>query len=498
MKKDKDQPKTYEPNKSVPTISPLLSNPELKGYGEMTSWLIQPMAVSTMYQSFELSQIRAMLTIIRSMQEPINAVINGADPKGQLELFKQNDFGFDNEIVKDGVVIEMKMRDITSDHSQYKAIREVLQKMSELKISYLYHNSDGRDLMVVEPFIQKFIVPTGKQRIHSIHVVLSTTIAEMIIRTDGYSWHKILENVILESSNTSTQNIYLYLSAMHAKNRSKEFDVETAEFRKQAGTTKIIYNENNQVVGEKVGYQRWGMFVDNVIRPAQKELRTKFDADKSDICFDWAPIYAPGRVKKGEPDALHFTITSFNEKKMLGNVIDASLDFTKAQDIVVNRFGVRINNFANFRKQIVTQQQLDAFMVELDRIDNDVKGDKRNAKYFYTCCKSALDAIVSSSSSSAAQVIRVPQANTVSAPTTNCEQLIAALQYEFGNGQMGYDYLFGRKTSCRVGEGQQIVLSVPASRYEGLVISPNNMARIQKCVTSVFGKDATFDLEKIK
>lgn len=498
MEKDKDPAKTYEPNKSVPVISPLLSNPELKGYGEMTSWLIQPMAVSTMYQSFELSQIRAMLTIIRNMQEPINAVVNGADPKGQLELFKQNDFGFDNDIVKDGVVIEMKMRDITSDHSQYKAIREVLQKMSELKISYLYHNSDGRDLMVVEPFIQKFIVPTGKQRIHSIHVVLSTTIAEMIIRTDGYSWHKILENVILESSNTSTQNLYLYLSAMRAKNRSKEFDVETAELRKQAGTTKFIYDENNRVIGEKVGYKQWGMFVKNVLDPAHDELLAKFNADKSDICFDWSPVYAPGKAKKGEPNAVHIQITAFDEK-LLGTDAPVELDFGAAQEIVVNRFGVRINNFANFRKQITTQQQLDAFLTELARIDNEVKGDKRNAKYFYACCKSALDAIVSATSSEA-QVIRVPQAATSSAAnhSSKCEQLISALQYEFGNGQMGYDYYFGRKTSCRVGEGQKIILSVPAFSYDLISSSSLQMDRIGKCVVATFGKDTDFVLEKMK
>lgn len=497
MKKDKDQPKTYEPNKSVPAISPLLSNPELKGYGEMTSWLIQPMAVSTMYQSFELSQIRAMLTIIRNMQQPINAVINGADPKGQLELFKQNDYGFDNDIVKDGVVIEMKMRDITSDHSQYKSIREVLQKMSELKISYLYHNSDGRDLMVVEPFIQKFIVPTGKQRIHSIHVVLSTTIAEMIIRTDGYSWHKILENVILESSNTSTQNLYLYLSAMRAKNRSKVFDIETPELRRQAGTTKFIYDDNNRVIGEKVGYKQWGMFVKNVLDPAHDELLSKFNADKSDIRFDWSPVYAPGKAKKGEPDAVHIQITTFDEK-LLGTDAPMELDFSAAQDIVVNRFGVRINNFANLRKQITTKQQLDAFFVELARIDTDVKGDKRNAKYFYTCCKSALDAIISTQQS-AAQVIRVPQAETTSAtPTSKCEQLISALQYEFGNGQMGYDYLFGRKTSCRVGEERQVILSVPAFGYNLISSSPQQMDRIGKCVVETFGNVVDFTLEKIK
>lgn len=487
--------KTYEPNKSTPTISPLLSNPELKGYGEMTSWLIQPMAVSTMYQSFELSQIRAMLTIIRNMQAPINAVINGADPKGQLELFKQNDFGFDNDIVKDGVVIEMKMRDITSDHSQYKAIREVLQKMSELKISYLYHNSDGRDLMVVEPFIQKFIVPTGKQRIHAIHVVLSTTIAEMIIRTDGYSWHKILENVILESSNTSTQNLYLYLSAMRAQHRSKEFDVETAELRKQAGTTKFIYDENNHVVGEKIGYKQWGMFVKNVLEPAHDELLSKFNADKSDIYFDWSPNYATGKPKKGEPDAVHIVITSFDEK-LIGSVVSSNLDFSAAQDIVVNRFGVRINNFANFRKQIASQQQLDAFLIELRRIDAEVKGEKRNAKYFYTCCKSALDAIVSVQQS-AVPVISKTQDEPLS--TSKCEQLISALQTAYGNGQMGYDYYFGRKASCRVGEGQ-IIISLPAFGYEKIVVSPNEISKIQKCVATVFGEEAsvTFALEKIK
>lgn len=497
MKKDKDQPKTYEPNKSVPAISPLLSNPELKGYGEMTSWLIQPMAVSTMYQSFELSQIRAMLTIIRSMQEPINAVINGADPKGQLELFKQNDFGFDNDVVDGGVVIEMKMRDITSDHSQYKAIREVLQKMSELKVSYLYQNSDGRDLMVVEPFIKKFIIPTGKQRIHSIHVVLSTTIAEMIIRTDGYSWHKILENVILESKYPSTQNLYLYLSAMRAKNHSKEFDVDTSELRKQAGTTKFIYDDENHVIGEKVGYKQWGMFVKNVLDPARDELLSKFNADKSDICFDWSPIYAQGKAKKGEPDAVHIQITAFDEK-LLGAEIPVELDFSAAQDIVVNRFGVRINNFANFRKQITTKQQLDAFIAELARIDAEVKGDKRNAKYFYTCCKSALDAIISAPQP-VAQVIRVPQADTVSAvPTSKCEQLISALQYEFGNGQMGYDYLFGRKTSCRGGEEQKIIISVPAFGYNLVSSSPQYMDRVGKCVVATFGKDADFILEKIK
>ena len=494
MKKEKQ--KTYEPNKSVPVISPLISNPELKGYGEMTSWLIQPMAVSTMYQSFELSQIRAMLIIIRSMQAPINAVINGADPKGQLELFKQNDFGIDNEQVDGGVVIEMKMRDITSDHSQYKEIREVLDKMSKLQISYLYHNSDGRDFIVVEPFVKKFITPTGKQRIHSIYVVLSTTIAEMIIRTDGYSWHKILENVILESSHTSTQNIYLYLSAMRAKNRSNEFDVDTVEFRKQAGTTKIIYEEN-KVVGEKVGYQRWGMFVDNVIRPAQEELRSKFDADKSDICFDWAPIYAPGRAKKGEPDALHITITSFDDNKLTDRV-DASIDFSKAQDIVVNRFGVRINNFANFRKQITTQKQLDAFMKELNRIDSEVKGDKRNAKYFYACCKSALDIIVSPAQSEAQSGSAPQTATSSNLPESKCDQFISALQFEFGNGQMGYDYLFGRKTRCRVGEGQLIILSVPSFEYNLLVTSHFYMSKIRKCVDSVFGKNAIFELEEIK
>lgn len=491
MEKDKEHK-----NKSTPIISPLLSNPELKGYGEMTSWLIQPMAVSTMYQSFELSQIRAMLTIIRNMQGPINAVINGADPKGQLELFKQNDFGFDNELVKDGVVIEMKMREITSDHSQYKAIREVLQKMSELKISYMYRNSDGRDLMVVEPFIQKFIVPTGKQRIHSIHVVLSQTIAEMIIRTDGYSWHKILENVILESSNTSTQNLYLYLSAMRAKNRSKEFDVETAELRKQVGTTKFIYDENNRVIGEKVGYKQWGMFVKNVLEPAHDELLSKFKADKSDICFEWCPVYAVGKAKKGEPRAVHFSITVFNEKSLVAEA-PADLDFSAAQEIVVNRFGVRINNFANFRKQITTRKQLEDFLVELERIDKDVKGEKRNAKYFYACCKSALDGIVSVASSnqeSGAQKVSIQPV----VPISKCEQLISALQTAYGNGMMGYDYYFGRKTTCRVGEGQQIVITLPVFGYEKIISSPNELEKIQKCVTSVFGNDSKFSLEKIK
>lgn len=483
-------------NKSTPIISPLLSNPELKGYGEMTSWLIQPMAVSTMYQSFELSQIRAMLTIIRNMQGPINAVINGADPKGQLELFKQNDFGFDNEIVKDGVVIEMKMREITSDHSQYKAIREVLQKMSELKISYLYRNSDGRDLMVVEPFIQKFIVPTGKQRIHSIHVVLSQTIAEMIIRTDGYSWHKILENVILESSNTSTQNLYLYLSAMRAKNRSKEFDVDTTELRKQVGTTKFLYDENNRIVGEKVGYKQWGMFVKNVLDPAHDELLSKFKADKSDICFDWSPVYAAGKAKKGEPDKVHFKITSFNELS-IASESPADLDFSAAQDIVVNRFGVRVNNFANFKKQITTRKQLEDFLVELERIDKDVKGEKRNAKYFYACCKSALDAIVS-----ADPVVQtcaaVQEAAPVSDINSKCEQLISALQTAYGNGTMGYDYYFGRKTTCRVGEGKQIILTIPTFGYEKIISSPNQLEKVQKCVSSVFGNDVVLSLEKIK
>ena len=483
-------------NKSTPIISPLLSNPELKGYGEMTSWLIQPMAVSTMYQSFELSQIRAMLTIIRNMQGPINAVINGADPKGQLELFKHNDFGFDNELVKDGVVIEMKMREITSDHSQYKAIREVLQKMSELKISYLYRNSDGRDLMVVEPFIQKFIVPTGKQRIHSIHVVLSQTIAEMIIRTDGYSWHKILENVILESSNTSTQNLYLYLSAMRAKYRSQEFDVETPELRKQVGTTKFLYDENNRIVGEKVGYKQWGMFVKNVLEPAHDELLSKFKADKSDICFEWSPLYAVGKAKKGEPDKVHFKITAFNELSIASEG-PADLDFSAAQDIVVNRFGVRVNNFANFKKQITTRKQLEDFLVELERIDKDVKGEKRNAKYFYACCKSALDGIVSETSSTQDCGVQKASIQPV-VPISKCEQLISALQTAYGNGMMGYDYYFGRKTTCRVGEGQQIVIALPVFGYEKIISSPNELEKIQKCVTSVFGNGSKFSLEKIK
>lgn len=485
-------------NKSTPEITPLVSKPELAGYGPRTSWVIQPMTISTMYQSYELSQIRAMLTVIRQMQAPINAVINGADPKGQLELFRQNDYGYDNDLVGDGIVIEMKMKDITSDHSQYKAIREVLKKMQTLNVSYMYHNSDGRDSLVVEPFIRQFIIPMGKQRVHSIHVVLSPKIAEMIISTDGYSWHKILENVILESTNTSTQNLYMYLSAMRAKHKSREFDINTQELRRQAGTTKITYNDDNEIESEKVGYKQWGMFVKNVIDPAHDELKDKFDQKKSDMYFEWSPIYNPGRPRKGEPDAVHVTIFSIDDNLIVAP--SSELNFDKVQSIMVDVFGIRVNNFATFKKQITSQQILDSFLVELERIDKSVKGDKRNAKYFYACAKDALAKLLQPKQVPVSQ--EQPESATDTVPGTSksvspqalCAKLIEELKLVYGNGQMGYDYYFGPRTACRVSTTQTIIIGLPKFGCELIEGSPVQMDRVRKCVEKVFGEGRKFML----
>lgn len=488
-------------NKSTPIITPLVTKPELEGYGARTSWLIQPLEVSTMYQEYGLSQIRAMLTIIRQMQEPINNVINGADVKGQLELFKQNDFGFDNDVVEDGVVIELKMKELTNDHTQYKAIREVIGQMQKLNVSYTYRNSDGRDMRIVEPFIRKFIVPEGKQRIHSMHVVLSPQIAEMIINMDGYSWHKILENVILESTNTVTQRLYLYLSAMRTKSGKREFSVNTIELRRQAGTTHVKYNEDNVPVDDKVGYKQWGMFAKNVLDVAKDELKEKFSEKKCDFYFEWEPIYNAGRARKGEPDLVRFVTFSFDDH-LIADVESVMLDYTEVQDIVVNKFGIRINNFGNFKKLITTAEQLAAFKAELDRIDKEVKGDKRNSKYFYTCCKSALDGIIPPShvkSAPTAEIKTKPAVADKEGDTRDkCAELIDALRHEYGNGQMGYDYYFGRKTCCRVGEGHEIILCVPTYGYEKITISVNERVKVAKCVAKVFGADCNFKMEEIK
>ena len=480
-------------NKSTPNIVPLVTNPEMEGYGDQTSWLIQPMAVSMMYQEYGLSQIRTMLTVIRQLQTPINNVINGADANGELQLFKQNDFNIDDSIVGDGIVLQLRLKDLTADHTQYKEIRKVIERMSTMKISYIHHNRDGRDLRIVEPFIAKFIFPVGKKRIHSFNVVLSRNIAEMIINMDGYSWHRILENVILESTNTATQCLYLYLSAMRKREKRNDFEVPTAELRRQAGTSHIVYGDSGEIVGEKVGYKQWGMFVKNVLDVAVSELKEKYEAKKCDIWFRWSPIYNEGRARKGEPDFVRIETISF-EDSQLEAAPDNTLDMEPVRSMIVDTFGIRVNNFGYFRKKITSRDLLEDFVKELHRINNDVKGDKRTPKYFYACCKASIDILAANRRG---EECNEKPTTTSAIDSNSAEKLILDnLRFEFGSGQMGYDYYFGSRAQCMV-EGTIAILYVPSSVVQPLATSNNNVAKIKKAVCAVLGAVAEYDIKPL-
>jgi len=130
--------------------------------------------------------------------------------------------------------------------------------------------------------------------------------------SQGYVKH--IKKIAAHSSIRSTPRLYLYLMR-YANQGIMKVKVPTFELREYTG--QVVRDQNT---GEVISIKnpKFARFRERVLDAAMHDMERMGDENKSDIVFDYKPIYKNGK-SRGEPEFIEFTI----KRTQLGEARDA-------------------------------------------------------------------------------------------------------------------------------------------------------------------------------
>lgn len=237
---------------------------------------------------------RIMWRISEQLQEYVHtyyeALENRASDKEQMLWSSDSDIP--------SVTIDFMSLNISASHYvQFEKVIDVLKKVS-IDIP-MYENGI---VIKSHPIFSNVEIPVvsvknpsgeNNSNLRRVGVIKFTFNKEIIHKVfdmrKGYVRH--LANIVDICSKKNTPRIYLLLKRM------------------QSPLSKVIqYNELKKFVGAEEFYPKWAKFSQRVLDVVKKELDDLAQLGKTDITFDYEPVYRNLSRKRGNPECVRFVI----------------------------------------------------------------------------------------------------------------------------------------------------------------------------------------------
>lgn len=364
----KKQPKPKKELKHIPK--------DLVPLDEQT-WIYQSVATAMMRYDYDVTQIRAVVAIIREMQSAIKAVIfNQGRAEDQLSIFPNEEFvekfGEDEIDPKNEIVLTIPLSSFGSDKRRYATLKTALKQLATIPVEMPVKSLDDEDYEHIGGLCEAYIPKKAYNKY--VYLKMKRKTAVRMIDNKGGTF-KFLEQVIFETQQKHALRMYFFISAWR---RHPATCVRSVKW-----VRRWLRLENK--------YPRWDMFYSSVLKKAEDELyRIAVVEGKGDLYFTTKKIYKSGNSEVGEPDELQFII----HRSPAGEMYDETSEF-KAQrqslgDFCHTSFGIKGADLKSILEH-VTMDNIDALNTYL--IDLDGEEQKKLAagkidklhRHAYTC-----------------------------------------------------------------------------------------------------------------
>jgi len=246
------------------------------------TWLIQPLAVTTMRHDFSKTQIKVLVSLIEKLQNKIHEQMNNPS----RDLFHGEDFDEDGKIP-----VQLYYKDLGVSDSNYSTLEDSLKMLSHIPVEIAAKGKDEKKNWVKSTNLcDVYIYDNVKYNKYAV-VKMSPDIADRLISLE-FGYHKLGKEVIFSARNKYTQRIYMILEAWITKGWCR---LDMMDFRKSLRL--------------ETKYSTYYDFEKRVLKPACKELKETADQGYCDCYFDYKPEYAPGQKRSEYPPTLYFKIT---------------------------------------------------------------------------------------------------------------------------------------------------------------------------------------------
>lgn len=246
------------------------------------TWLIQPLAVTTMRHDFSKTQIKVLVSLIEKLQNKIHEKLTNPC----RDLFSGDDFDEDGKIP-----VQLYYKDLGVSDSNYSTLEDSLKMLSHIPVEIAVKGKDKkRDWVKSTNLCDVYIYDNVKYNKYAV-IKMSPDIADRLTSIE-FGYHKLGKEVIFSARNKYTQRIYMILEAWIEKGWCR---LDMLDFRKS------LRLENK--------YTTYYDFEKRVLKPACKELKETAEQGFCDCYFDYKPEYAPGQKRSEYPPNLYFKIT---------------------------------------------------------------------------------------------------------------------------------------------------------------------------------------------
>lgn len=245
------------------------------------TWLIQPLAVTTMRHDFSKTQIKVLVSLIEKLQKKIHEKLNNP----QRDLFNGEDFDADGKIP-----VQLYYKDLGVADSNYATLEDSLKMLAHIPVEIVARGKDKKkDWVKSTNLCDVYTFDNVKYNKYAV-VKMSPDIADRLLSLElGY--HRLGKEVVFNAKNKYTQRIYMTLEAWIDRGWCR---LNMIEFRKS------LRLEDK--------YNSYYDFEKRVLRPACKELKETAEKGFCDCYFEYEPEYEPGQKKCEYPPYLRFKI----------------------------------------------------------------------------------------------------------------------------------------------------------------------------------------------
>lgn len=201
------------------------------------------------------------------------------------------------------------------------------------------------------------------------------------------------------------------------------------ELDKQRATSeRMIKNASVDDKGNLILYPQFSRFKSLVIEPVMQDFHRMAALNMIDIDIEsYEPIYKRSVVHRGAPDAIEFTI--------------------------------RITELGKYHKD---HKSLDANKVSVVEVEVKRKRGRPSKK----------------------KIVDIVETDLFGTEDHSAD-ILSDIEFEMGCGQMGYEYYFGKTTTCRV-DDTEVVISVKKNYLPTILNAMHVIDRINKCIAKYY------------
>lgn len=264
---------------------------------ESIKWIKQPFNLTFVKGEMSLVQVNIFVTLVESLQQRINDILNNRRSDNQLLLFD------DSEFDKYGKVkVSIPLKSIVGT-PHYKDAAIAAGKLFSVVENVTYTDSEGGLHVKLAHLFESVDIPIDERGRKKGEIVfeINKSMIESVFSLERYT--KYIKGIATNFKSAYTGRMYMYIEAYRDIGH---WTVKYEDLREMLGCKEWDDKHNRW---EEKKFQKYRIFKDKVLDVAEKELRQLAENNRVDCYFEYKANKKPGlSLLEDGPESITFNI----------------------------------------------------------------------------------------------------------------------------------------------------------------------------------------------